>query len=749
MTPLSRLALSAALVVSASVALDAGATVGAATAQTGFGYGAPGFVNSAAPADFSGATVAGEPSIGVNWQSGAAMYMAGTSTARLTFNNAPGADPVVNWTDVSSPYSVFNLDPILATDHATGTTLAGGDNGACAVMSKTTTDGGFFDTSAWTPSVPCPFTADHPTVGMGPYAGTPPAGAAPFITYFCQQTILDHCSHSTDGGLTWSPSVLTTTCAGTFGHIKVSPDGTAYLPNVNCNDTAGDLVVGAMTSVDNGQSWGGYGIPGAPEPTRGFDPSIGTLTDSNRVFETWSRAGDYRPVVTWSDNHGASWAPQVDLSAATGSGVTAATFEAAVGGDHGRMAIAYLGTRDVAPAGTTPFDAGFPGVWYLFVSYTYDNGATWQTVQATPQPVQRGQIDDGGTAASGQRNLLDFIDASVTKDGRVVVAYADGCIDKDPTTGVNCNAGGTSGDSNADYATVAYQTTGEGLFSRYDVTTPAAPTLSAASASGGVSLSWTTPADGGSAITGYRVLRATTAGSETQLATVPAGSRTFTDTTAAVGTTYFYEVLAINNVGDGAPSNEVSASAGTPPAAPAATAVDGNGKVALSWTAPADGGAAITGYQIYRGLTAGTETPYASVGAVTSYADTAVTVGTTYYYRVAATNAIGTGAPSAETSAVPTTVPSAPTLTATAGKSQVTLSWTTPSTGGAPITGWTIYRGTSAGTEQPLQTISTGTSYVDNTVTGGTTYYYEVAAINRNGPGAPSREVSVAPKKGR
>ena len=88
-------------------------------------------------------------------------------------------------------------------------------------------------------------------------------------------------------------------------------------------------------------------------------------------------------------------------------------------------------------------------------------------------------------------------------------------------------------------------------------------------------------------------------------------------------------------------------------------------------------------------------------------------------------------------------------MTATAGKAQVTLSWTTPATGGAPITGWTIYRSTASGAEQPVQTISTGTSYVDNTVTGGATYYYEVAAINRNGTGATSREVAVTPKRGK
>src|SRR5436305_1612290 len=243
MRPSRQLAVSALLTVATSVGASVlfATSVTAATAPAAFGYGAPTFINSAAPATQADGTFfqsanAGEPSLGVNWASGAAMYLAGTDTYRLNFDNSK-SPAGVTWTDVSSPYSVFNLDPILATDHATGTTFAGGDNGACAVMSKTTTDGGYFDSSQWTPSTPCPFTADHPTIGTGPFAGTPPINAtAPFVTYFCQQTNLDHCSHSVDGGTTWSPSVLTTACAGLHVHLEASTGGAAYLPNALCGD---------------------------------------------------------------------------------------------------------------------------------------------------------------------------------------------------------------------------------------------------------------------------------------------------------------------------------------------------------------------------------------------------------------------------------------------------------------------------------------------------------------------------------
>jgi hypothetical protein len=74
------------------------------------------------------------------------------------------------------------------------------------------------------------------------------------------------------------------------------------------------------------------------------------------------------------------------------------------------------------------------------------------------------------------------------------------------------------------------------------------------------------------------------------------------------------------------------------------------------------------------------------------------------------------------------------------------LSWTTPSNGGAPISGWGIYRGTATGAETLVQTLSSGTKYVDSDVASKTKYFYEVVAINSNGAGARSNEASATPK---
>jgi titin len=114
---------------------------------------------------------------------------------------------------------------------------------------------------------------------------------------------------------------------------------------------------------------------------------------------------------------------------------------------------------------------------------------------------------------------------------------------------------------------------------------------------------------------------------------------------------------------------------------------------------------------------------------------------------VTATNSAGTSATSNLVTLTPTTVPGAPVLTGVAGKGTASLSWTAPATGGTPITGYTILRGVVPGQEQPIQTITQGTSYVDGTVVKGTTYSYVVRAVNDRGAGARSNAVSITAKK--
>ena len=406
--------------------------------------GAPTFVQYAAPSSFFGSANAGEPSLGVNGRTGAMLYQAGTSTFKLVVDAAG----TPTWTDVTPPLSLLNIDPILATDRVTGRTFAGGLDGECSLLSYSDDDGG-----SWTPmGNACAGVIDHESIGSGPYSagglGLPRLYSR--AVYYCAQNGIDACATSTDGGLTFGPPIpVNGACGSLHGHVKVSADGTAYLPNSHCGGKAG----GGITT-NNGLTWNSYTIPGSSEAAEGFDPSVATTPD-NTLYESWEGA-DHHPYVARSSSHGAAWSAPYDLGASVG--VVNATFQSVTAGDNGRVAVAFLGSTTPG----NPFAESFAGVWDLYVSYTYDAGATWTTTKATTDPVQRGWMCAGGTGCTSGRNLLDFMDVNVTKDGRVVVGYADGCI------GACALPSGTREQSTASYATVAYQSSGKGLFAAYD-----------------------------------------------------------------------------------------------------------------------------------------------------------------------------------------------------------------------------------------------------------------------------------------
>ncbi len=80
----------------------------------------------------------------------------------------------------------------------------------------------------------------------------------------------------------------------------------------------------------------------------------------------------------------------------------------------------------------------------------------------------------------------------------------------------------------------------------------------------------------------------------------------------------------------------------------------------------------------------------------------------------------------------------------------VTLTWA-PNSTGDPVTTYNVLRGTTSGGESttPIgttaaSTCTTSCTYVDTTVTGGATYFYEITATNSGGTSGPSPEVTVA-----
>src|SRR5256714_537739 len=422
------------------------------------------------------------------------------------------------------------------------------------------------DGNTWTPSQGggIPSGVDHQTIGAGPYNANaspapPPHPLSTHAVYYCsQESVTAFCARSDNGGLTFGPGVPTWTpgtCGGIHGHVKVSPDGTVYVPNANCG-TNGQ---GVAVSQDNGVSWNVRMIPGATKAKGLEDPSIGIGT--NNMIYVGYQNGDGHPHTAVSEDHGQHWKNNTDVGAALG--LQNAVYTAVTAGDGDRAAIAFIGTETPGDyASQTNFNTGvgFQGVWHLYIAETFNGGGTWTTIDATPNdPVQRGSICDQGTVpcdrTPNDRNLLDFIDATTDREGRVLVAYADGCIG-------SCVTGPPN--SYSALATIVRQSGGKSLFHEFDPAEPTAPkapqvTKVARSATGAVNLAWQEPDNGGSIITGYKIYRGTKQGAETLLVSL-GGVNSYSDTTATgANVTYYYKVTAVNAVGESGSCGEFAA----------------------------------------------------------------------------------------------------------------------------------------------------------------------------------------------
>jgi len=484
---------------------------------------------------------AGEPSIGADWKTGKFMFQSDVQTLRVGFDRSCPSFLKSLWENKSSPTSAEDSDPILFTDPWTGRTwegmlllLTGRNEGAVSDN----------DGDLWVPSQGSAIDSgiDHETIGGGPFAPPltrDPGGALyPNAVYYCSQDLeTAMCAVSADGGVTFGPAVPLYTfqdCVGIHGHVKVGPDGTAYVPNRNCGSAQA-----AVFSSDNGATWT---ISTVPDSTAGdSDPSIGIGSNGTVYFAY--QASDGRSMISVGRRSGTTiaWSPSQDVGASFA--IRNTVFPAVVAGDDDRAADAFLGT----PAQGDFQSQTFRGIWHLYVAHTFDGGATWTTVDATPDDaVQRGCIWLGGGAVTC-RNLLDFNDATVDKQGRVAIAYADGC------TGNCVNAPfSATGNSFSALASIALQSGGKRLFRQYDPVEPVAPgnpSVTAVRDSAGIHVSWTEPDSGGSPITGYRLYRRTNGNSQRDLIETTS-AQSFLDRTGVAGVQYFYSVATVNGVGE-------------------------------------------------------------------------------------------------------------------------------------------------------------------------------------------------------
>jgi hypothetical protein len=353
----------------------------------------------------------------------------------------------------------------------------------------------------------------------------------------------------------------------------------------------------------------------------------------------------------------------------------------------------------------------------------------------TATPVSQTQID------------LAWTDNSNNEDGFKIERSPNGTSDwtQIATVGANVTTYSNSGltCSTAYYYRVrAYNASSDSGYSNTAnattiTCTPAAPSgLTATQVSQTqINLAWT---DNSNNESGFKIERSPNGTSGwTQIAMVGANVTAYSDTGLTCSTTYYYRVRAYNAGGNSGYSNTANTTTvvctPTMPSGLTATQVS-QAQIDLAWV---DNSNNESGFKIERSPNGTSDwTQIATIGAnITTYSNTGLTCGTTYYYRVRAYNAGGdSGYSNTANGATVACAPVAPSgLTATqVSQTQINLAWTDNSSN---ENGFKIERspnGASGWTQ--IATVGAGvTTYGSTGLTCSTTYYYRVRAYNAGG----------------
>ena len=356
--------------------------------------------------------------------------------------------------------------------------------------------------------------------------------------------------------------------------------------------------------------------------------------------------------------------------------------------------------------------------------------------------------DDGGAVITG------YVIQASTNNGVTWVGIVSNTDSSIPSAKIPNLTNGQS----YRFRVAAITTAGQGAFSSAanavmpGLQPPGTPT---AVASGGqVTLGWTAPV-GAVGIQSYAVRESADGGRTWKTSTFtqplnPGASNLATTVTGlANGSNYIFQVAAVSAVGQGnwSPASDSVLLLAAPTIL---SAVGGDGRVVLVWTAPVVAGTlSIDDYIIQESSDNGTA--WLTVADQVSTAATAtasVSNGVAYVFRVAARTAQGQGEWSAQSVTVTPRGPASAPLSVrgTPGDSKVDLTWTAPvSTGGSAITDYIIESSSNSG--GTWSTVAEGVSTVPAaTVTGltnGVSYVFRVTA--RTSFGLGGRSVASSP----
>ena len=258
--------------------------------------------------------------------------------------------------------------------------------------------------------------------------------------YYCYNKLAGiFCFTSFDGGASFEAGGqivgLATTNGGLHGAISTAPDGTVYVTPRVATPTV-------IVSKDNGFSWFERTMgedQGTPNPRKNSE--VSTDSESN-AYHVWTGA-DEGIYLARSTDSGETW--EQESLRVSPSQVISTAFPQTDAGDPGRFAVTYLGSENVSLLNESNLDGNpwdgnghyAPNEvhYHLYVTFSLnalDENPVFHTRRLTTDPVQVGAIclnsgdcrsDQGGS----NRNLLDFNDLHIDREGRVFIAIADGC----------------------------------------------------------------------------------------------------------------------------------------------------------------------------------------------------------------------------------------------------------------------------------------------------------------------------------
>jgi autotransporter-associated beta strand protein len=566
--------------------------------------------------------------------------------------------------------------------------------------------------------------------------------------YFANGIVYDYLRLEVPGYVPPAPASLTALSGSSRIVLNWPPSPGATTYNIlrsTINGSGYALLTGTVTGPICGST---------PQPAAYIDTTASNGTGYYYVVQAVNPAGTSANSVqatgTASATAPAAPAAPTSLSITPGNEQALLTWKASTG------ASLYNVQRSITPGGPyTPVVSSVSGTsctdtgltnsdsYYYVVSAVNASGTSANSTQAsvlpmpadvTAAPTGLTVVESGGepyVAWNGVSAATNYVIQRATAPGgpyTVLYAYDVADFYADTTA---------SPSTTYFYEVAAANLSGISAFtSPVSYTTPPAPPASLTASPGNTQITLTWPAATGAA--SYAVGRSLVTGGPYAIIATPAGL-SYADTGLTNGTPYYYVVAGVNTSGTGVDSAEATATpVSTVPVGPTGlVATATNGEITLGWNASSGA----TGYVVYRApVTGGPYVAIASGVDTTSYTDSSLQGGATWYYVVVAINASGASAYSNEASA--TTPPGTPgNLTATAGNTQVQLSWSAAS--GA--TSYSVQRSRVSGGPYSTLGSATGLSFTSKALTNGTEYFYVVAGVGAGGTGADSTEANATP----